>query len=691
MPTASPSAMSLPPSYHCHVCLQPPLLQCPCPHLTTVMYAYSLPFCSVPAPILPLSCRPTASPSAMSLPPSCHCHVCLQPLLLQCPCNHFTTVMYAYSLPFCNVPAPILPLSCMPTASPSAMSLPPSYNCHVCLQPPLLQCPCPHLTTVMYAYSLPFCNVPAPILPLSCMPTASPSAMSLPPSYHCHACLQPPLLQCPCPHLTTVMYAYSLPFCNVPAPILPLSCMPTASPSAMSLPPSYHCHVCLQSPLLQCPCTRSYHCYVGLQPPLLQCPCPHLTTVMYAYSLPFCNVPAPILPRSCMPTASPSAMSLPPSYHCHVCLQPPLLQCPCPHLTTVMYAYSLPFCNVPAPILPLSCMPTASPSAMSLHPILPLSCRPTASPSAMSLPPSYHCHVCLQPPLLQCPCPNLTTVLYAYSLPFCNVPAPILPLSCMPTASPSAMSLPPSYHCHVCLHPPLLQCPCPHLTTVMYAYSLPFCNVPAPILPLSCMPTASPSAMSLPPSYHCHVCLQPPLLQFPCPHLTTVMYAYSLPFCNVPAPILPLSCMPTASPSAMSLPPSYHGHVCLQPPLLQCPCPRLTTVMYAYSLPFCNVPAPILPLSCMPTASPSAMSLPPSYHCQVCLQPPLLQCPCPHLTTVMYAYSLPFCNVPDPILPLSCMPTASPSAMSLPPSYHCHVCLQPPLLQCPCPHLTTVV
>ena len=232
------------------------------------------------------------------------------------------------------------------------------------------------------------------------MPTASPSAMSLPQSYHGHVCLQPPLLQCPCPHLTTVMYAYSLPFCNVPAPILPLSCMPTVSPSAMSLPPSYHCHVCLQPPLLQCPCTRSYHCHVGLQPPLLQCPCPHLTTVMYAYSLPFCNVPAPILPRSCMPTASPSAMSLPPSYHCHVCLQPPLLQCPCPHLTTVMYAYSLPFCNVPVPILPLSCMPTASPSAMSLHPILPLSCRPTASPSIMSLPPSYHCHVCLQPPLL---------------------------------------------------------------------------------------------------------------------------------------------------------------------------------------------------------------------------------------------------------------------------------------------------
>ena len=120
-----------------------------------------------------------------------------------------------------------------------------------------------------------------------------PSAMSLPPSYHCHVCLQPPLLQCPCPHLTTVMYAYSLPFCNVPAPILPLSCRHTASPSAMSLPPSYHCRVCLQPPLLQCPCTRSYHCHVGLQPPLLQCPCPHLTTVMYAYSLPFCNVPAP--------------------------------------------------------------------------------------------------------------------------------------------------------------------------------------------------------------------------------------------------------------------------------------------------------------------------------------------------------------------------------------------------------------
>ena len=280
------------------------------------------------------------------------------------------------------------------------------------------------------------------------MPTASPSAMSLPPSYHCHVCLQPSLLQCPCPHLTAVMYAYSILFCNVPAPILPLSCMPTASPSAMSLPPSYHCHVCLQPPLLQCPCTRSYHCHVGLQPPLLQCPCPHLTAVMYAYSLPFWNVPAPILPLSCMPTASPSAMSLPPSYDCHVGLQPPLLQCPCPHLTTVMYAYSLPFCNVPAHILPLSC-------------------RPTASPSAMSLPPSYHCHVCQQPPLLQCPCTHLTTVMYAYSLPFCNVPAPILPLSCMPTASPSAMSLPPSYHCHVCLQPPLLQCPCPHLTTVM--------------------------------------------------------------------------------------------------------------------------------------------------------------------------------------------------------------------------------
>ena len=138
----------------------------------------------------------------------------------------------------------------MPTASPSAMSLPTSYHCHVGLQPPLLQCPCPHLTTVMYANSLPFCNVPAPILPLPCMPTASPSVMSLPPSYHCHVCLQPPLLQCPCPHLTTVMYAYSLPFCNVPAPILPLSCRPTASPSAMSLHPSYHCHVCLQPPLL---------------------------------------------------------------------------------------------------------------------------------------------------------------------------------------------------------------------------------------------------------------------------------------------------------------------------------------------------------------------------------------------------------------------------------------------------------
>ena len=188
---------------------------------------------------------------------------------------------------------------------------------------------------------------------------------------------------------------------------------------------------------------------------------------MYAYSLPFCNVPAPILPLSCMPTAFPSAMSLPPSYRCHVCIQHPLLQCPCPHLTAVMYAYSLPFCNVPAPILPLSCMPTASPSAMSLHPILPLSCRPTASPSAMSLPPSYRCHVCLQPPLLECPCPHLTTVMYAYSLPFCNVPAPILRLSCRPTASPSTMSLPPSYHCHVCLQPPLLQSPCPHLTTVM--------------------------------------------------------------------------------------------------------------------------------------------------------------------------------------------------------------------------------
>ena len=556
------------------------------------MYAYSLPFCNVPAPILPLSCMPTTFPSPMSLPPSYHCHVCLQPPLLQCPCPHLTTVMYAYSLPFCNVPAAILQLSCMPTASPSAMSLPPSYLCHVGLQPPLLQCPCTR-------------------------------------SYHCHVGLQPPLLQCPCPHLTAVMYAYSLFFCNVPAPILPLSCMPTASPSAMSLPPSYHCHVCLQPPLLQCPCTRSYHCHVGLQPPLLQCPCPHLTAVMYAYSLPFWNVPAPILPLSCMPTASPSAMSLPPSYHCHVGLQPPLLQCPCPHLTTVMYAYSLPFCNVPAHILPLSC-------------------RPTASPSVMSLPPSYHCHVCLQPPLLQCPCPHLTTVMYAYSLPFCNVPVPILPLSCMPTASPSAVSLPPSYHCHVGLQPPLLQCPCPHLATVMYAYSLSFCNVLATILPLSCMPTASPSVMSLPPSYHCHVCLQPPLLQCPCPHLTTVMYAYSLPFCNVPAPILPQSCMPTAFPSAMSLPPSYHCHACLQPPLLQCPCPHLTTVMHAYSLPFCNVPAPILPLSCMPTASPSAMSLPPSYHCHVCLQPPLLQCPCPHLTTVMYAYSLPFCNVPAP-------------------------------------------
>ena len=235
--------------------------------------------------------------------------------------------------------------------------------------------------------------------------------MSLPPSYHCHVCQQPPLLQCPCTHLTTVMYAYSLPFCNVPAPILPLSCMPTASPSAMSLPPSYHCHVCLQPPLLQCPCTRSHHCHVGLQPPLLQCPCPNLTAVMYAYSLPFWNVPAPIVPLSCRPTASPSVMSLPPSHHCHVCLQPPLLQCPCPHLTTVMYAYSLPFCNVLAPILPLSCMPTASPSAMSLHPIPPLSCRPTATPSAMSLPQSYRCHVCLQPPLLECPCSHRTTVM----------------------------------------------------------------------------------------------------------------------------------------------------------------------------------------------------------------------------------------------------------------------------------------
>ena len=168
------------------------------------------------------------------------------------------------------------------------------------------------------------------------MPTASPSAMSLPPSYHCHVCLQPP-------------------FCNVPAPILPLSCRPTDSPSAMSL--------------------------------------------------------HPILPLQCRPTASPSAMSLPPSYRCHVCIQPPLLQCPCPHLTAVMYAYSLPFCNVPAPVLPLSCMPTASPSAMSLHPIPPLSCRPTATPSAMSLPQSYRCHVCLQPPLLECPCSHRTTVM----------------------------------------------------------------------------------------------------------------------------------------------------------------------------------------------------------------------------------------------------------------------------------------
>ena len=349
MPTASPSAMSLPPSYHCRVGLQPPLLQCPCPHLTTVMYAYSLPFCNVPAPILPRSCMPTASPSAMSLPPSYRCHVGLQPPLLQCPCPHLTTVMYAYILPFCNVPAPILPLSCMPTASPSAMSLPPSYHCHVCLQPSLLQCPCPHLTTVMYAYILPFCNVPAPILPLSCMPTASPSAMSLPPSYHCHVCLQTPLLQCPCTNLTTVMYAYSLPFCNVPAPILPLSCMPTASPSAMSLPPSYHCHV-------------------GLQPPHLQCPCPHLTTVMYAYSLPFCNVPAPILPLSCMTTASPSVMSCP-----HLTTVMYAYSLPfCNHLTTVMYAYSLPFCNVPAPILPLSCMPTASPRIFTF-----IFCHPT--------------------------------------------------------------------------------------------------------------------------------------------------------------------------------------------------------------------------------------------------------------------------------------------------------------------------